>query len=341
MWECESMRMRKCESAKVRKCGSKRISAFPHFRILCIFALSYFHILTLHSAEIHAVWDHSGKGLYEGNWPKTMAVLKKANVTDLYLNVGGVDFAHYASAFLPKSLAYKTRGDQLSAALKAAEGAGVRVHAWFICFNATRNAPTTMETFRKRGWRLKGARGDLLTYLDPANPAVRAYVLAAIDELTRYPVAGIHLDFVRWGDASAKPANAAQTITQFVAEARRHVRRPKLLTTAVYGKYPNCIATVGQDWPQWLKYDIVDYVVPMDYTASAAKFRELLAQQMFPSTYARRTVIGIGVTANESKLNAQQVNQQVSFARKCGFAGQALFKLDANLEAKILPSVWR
>ena len=53
------------------------------------------------AAEIHAVWDHSGKGLYEGNWPKTMAVLRKANVTDLFLNVGGVDFAHYASARLP------------------------------------------------------------------------------------------------------------------------------------------------------------------------------------------------------------------------------------------------
>ena len=295
----------------------------------------------LSAAEIHAVWDHSGKGLYEGNWPKTMTVLQKANVTDLYLNVGGVDFAHYASAFLPKSLAYKTKGDQLAAALKAAQGAGVRVHAWFICFNATRNAPTTMETFRKKGWRLKDGKGRLLTYLDPANPTVRAYVLAAISELARYPVAGVHLDFVRWGDAAVKPANAAPVITQFVAEARRCVKRPKLLTTAVYGKYPNCIATVGQDWPQWLKFDIADYVVPMDYTESTDKFKELLAQQMSPSVYAKRTVVGIGVTANESKLGAQQVIRQVGMTRKCGFAGQALFKLDERLEKQILPFVWR
>ena len=295
----------------------------------------------LSAAEIHAVWDHSGRGLYPGDWAKTMAALKKGNVTDLYLNVGGVDFAHYASARLPKTQTYKAYGDQLLACLRAAQGTGVRVHAWFICFNATRNAPATLETFRKKGWRLKDDKGKLTTYLDPSNASVRALVLAAIDELTRYPVAGIHLDFVRWGDASVKPSNAAPIITQFVADARHHVKRPMLLTTAVYGKYPNCIASVGQDWPRWLDLNIVDYVAPMDYTSSISKFRELLAQQASLSTRAMRTIIGIGVTANESKLNAKEVSQQVSLARQCGFAGQALFKLDANLEAKVLPSVWR
>ena len=294
----------------------------------------------LQAGEIHAVWDHTGRGLYPGDWPKTMRVLKQANVTDLYLNVGGVDFAHYASAFLPKSQACRSYGDQLLACLRAAQGTGVRVHAWFICFNATRQNQDLLEKFRQAGWRLKDGQGNLTTYLDPSNVRVRAWVLGAIDELARYPVAGVHLDFVRWGDAAVKPTNAAPVVTQFVAEARRHVKRPKLLTTAVYGKYPNCISTVGQDWPQWLKFDIVDYVAPMDYTSSTVKFKELLAQQMSLSTYARRTVVGIGVTANESKLNAQQVREQIALARQCGFAGQALFKLDDRLALTILPTVW-
>ena len=335
------MRMRKCGIEEMRKCKSSPYSLFSHFLILLIFSFSYFHILTLHSAEIRAVWDHSGRGLYPGDWAKTMAVLKKGNVTDLYLNVGGVDFAHYASARLPKSQIYKTYGDQLLACLRAAQGTGVRVHAWFICFNATRNAPATLETFRKKGWRLKDDKGKLTTYLDPSNASVRALVLAAIDELTRYPVAGIHLDFVRWGDASVKPSNAAPIITQFVADARHHVKRPMLLTAAVYGRYPNCIASVGQDWPRWLDLNIVDYVAPMDYTSSVSTFRELLAQQASLSTRAKRTIVGIGVTSNEAKLNAKQVNQQVSLARQCGFAGQALFKLDDRLAQTILPAAWR
>lgn len=305
------------------------------FSAVCLFAA------VVSAGEIHAVWDHTGKGLYEGDWPRTIRILKAARVTDLFLNVGGVDFANYASAFLPRSLVCKTRGDQLSACLKAAEGTGIRIHAWFICFNATRNAPTTMATFRKRGWLLTDAAGNQTTYLDPAEPAVRARVLSAIDELVRYPIAGVHLDFVRWGDAAVKPVTAASSVTSFVAEARRRVKRPKWLTAAVYGKHPSCVTSVGQDWPRWLDFEIVDYVVPMDYTASMAKFRELLAKQMSPSRNAKRTIVGIGVTANESNLSPQQVVEQVRMARSCGFAGTSLFDLDEILEKKVLPVVWR
>ena len=293
-------------------------------------------------AEIHAVWDHTGTGLYPGNWPKTMQVLRAAHVTDLFVNVAGADFAHYASAVLPRSKTFERNGDQLAACLAAAKGSGIRVHAWIICFNATRGVPKMLEAFKRRGWRLKDQNGALLTYLNPANPGVRAYVLSAVDEIVaRYGVTGIHLDFVRWGDAAVKPANAAATVTQFVAEARRHVKRPRWLTTAVYGKYPNCLSTVGQDWVRWLNLSLVDYVVPMDYTESTVKLTELLAQQASPKINARRTIAGIGVTSNESKLSAQKVIQQIGLVRRYGLAGQALFRLDARLASDILPALGR
>ena len=291
------------------------------------------------AAEIHAVWDHTGRGLYPGNWPKTVQVLKSAHVTDLFVNVGGVDFANYSSSFLPKTQACKTYGDQLTACLRATQGAGIRVHAWFICFNATRQNPEFLDKCRRAGWRLKDKDGNLTTYLNPANANVRARVLAALGELTRYPVAGIQLDFIRWGDAAVKPSTAAATITSFVAEARRQVKRPKLLTAAVYGKYPNCIASVGQDWPRWLDFDLVDYIVPMDYAPTSAKFEELVRLQATPTSHARRTVTGIGVTSTGQKLSAKEVAAQIRLARKYGFAGQALFDLDATLAAEILPAL--
>lgn len=291
------------------------------------------------AAEIHAVWDHRGTGLYPGNWAKTMRTLQASHVTDLFVNVGGVDFAHYASAHLPRSQAFKTYGDQLAACLRAAKGTGIRVHAWFICFNATRAGSPTLDDFRRRGWRLRDAKGGLTTYLDPSNPSIRAYVLREIDALARYPVAGIHLDFVRWGDAAVKPPMAAATITRFVSEARQHVKRPKWLTAAVYGHYPSCIKSVGQDWARWVDAGLVDYVVPMDYTSSMVKFCELLVRQRLSSARAKRTIIGIGVTANESRLDARQVARQIGFVRRFGFAGQSLFDLDATLEKKILPAL--
>ena len=88
--------------------------------------------------EIHAVWDHSGQGLYPGDWPRTMRLLKENHVTDLFVNVCGAGFAHYPSAVLPQSAVFAEQGDQLAAAIAAARGTGVRVHAWMLCFTATR-----------------------------------------------------------------------------------------------------------------------------------------------------------------------------------------------------------
>ena len=290
------------------------------------------------AAEIHAVWDHTGRGLYPGNWPKTIRILREAHVTDLFVNVVGADFAHYPSSILPRSKAFSDYGDQMAACLRAAQGSGIRVHAWIICFNATRGVPKQLDLFKSRGWRLRDRDGALTTYLNPANANVRSFALSIVEEInSRYGVQGIHLDFVRWPHTVAKSADAAQAVTQFVAEARRRVKRPRLLTTAVYAKYPRCIETVGQDWVKWLNFDLVDYVVPMDYTESASQFESFMRQHAAPSKNARRTIAGIGVTASESKLNAQQVVEQIRLARKYGLAGQSLFDLDTTLEQRVLP----
>ena len=288
--------------------------------------------------EIHAVWDHSGCGLYPGNWPKTIRLLQESRVTDLFVNVAGAGFAHYASKVLPPSKTFLQEGDQLAACLAAAKGTGIRVHAWMLCFNATRGTPDRLEVFRKRGWRLKTKAGKLSEYLDPSNPGVRAYVLSAIDELqARYAVSGVHLDFVRWYEQSVRPKDPASSVSSFVAEARRRVKRPKWLTAAVLGKYPTCIASVGQDWDSWLNMNIVDYVVPMDYTESNEKFETFVAQHGQNRQHAHRTIAGIGVTANESRLNARQVMDQIRLARKYELAGVSLFDLDVTLEKLVFP----
>ena len=288
--------------------------------------------------EIHAVWDHSGCGLYPGDWAKTMRVLKDGHVTDLFVNVAGAGFAHYASDVLPRSRTFREEGDQLRACLAAARGTGIRVHAWILCFTATRSSPEQRAAFEKKGWLLKNSSGKLTEYLDPSVAAVRAHVLSAVDEMQgKYAIDGVHLDFVRWGDSAVKPKNAADWVSRFVADARRRVKRPKWLTTAVYGKHPMCVKTVGQDWKGWLDAGNVDYIVPMDYTERPETFEELLAIQSDTRSHAQRTIVGIGVTANESRLDAREVMDQILMSRKHGFAGNALFDLDTTLEKDILP----
>lgn len=325
------------------------------------------HPKPVRTAEIRAVWEQSGKGLYPGDWRRTFRVLKANGVTDLFMNVGGIDFAHYASKVLPCSYTFRTMGDQLAACLAASRGTGVRVHAWLLCFNATRATGAQRAVFEKKGWYLKDPAGKQLTYLDPSNPDLRWTLLRAAEELARtYPVAGVHLDFVRWYE---RPATAEATprtwnrfwterkttsrkafadwraakISSFVVAARAKVKgaRPTAwFTVAVLGKYPSCVDSVGQDWKAWLNAGQVDYIVPMNYSADLAKYNSFITVQSQSCVHAQRTISGIGVTANGLNLTARQINRQIASARAAGLAGVAFFDLDETL-LRLFPSIRR
>ena len=291
--------------------------------------------------EIHAVWDHSGTGLYSGDWPRTMRTLAANHITDVFVNVAGAGFAHYPTPCLPASGVCRSHGDQLAACLAAARPHGIRVHAWMLCFNGTRAVGGKAAEFAAKGWRLKNRKGETTEYLNPANPAVRAYVLAAVEDLARrYPVHGVHLDFVRWYEGAAKPAKAADAVTAFVSAARQRVKKVRpaaWLTAAVMGSYPSCVASVGQDWGRWLDLGLVDYVLPMNYVEDNDKFAELVQRQGAQIQRARRVIAGLGVTANESQLGAVKVIDQIRIVRRAGLAGVAFFDLDSYLATEILP----
>ena len=297
---------------------------------------------TPRAGEIHAVWDHTGQGLYPGDWPRTMRLLKTNGVTDLFVNVAGAGFAHYPSHILAQSQIYVKHGDQLAACLSAARGTGIRVHAWILCFNGTRGSASSLASLGKRGWRLKDQSGRLTEYLDPTNTDLRWHLISAIDELVRaYPVAGVHLDFVRWYEkAASKPRNPSTAITSFVSSVRTRMRatRPRMwLTAAVLAGYPSCISSVGQDWESWIDQGLVDYAVPMNYFENGTKYAAVVSRQANSPHRARHLISGIGVTANESVLSPVQVIDQVNAARRVGVAGVSLFDLDQTLAVRVLP----
>lgn len=291
--------------------------------------------------EIRAVWEHSGQGLYPGDWPRTFRELQRFGITDIFVNVAGAGFAHYPSRILPPSETFTRHGDQLAACLRAASGTGIRVHAWIMCFTGTRGSAARLKMFAQKGWRVRSKKGELTEYLDPSNAELRQYLLSAVEEVTRrYAVHGIHLDFVRWYEGSRLPKNATVPVGRFVAQARTKVKgvRPSaIFSTAVFGKYPSCVAAVGQDWGSWLDAGIVDWMVPMNYVEDGRKYASLVAQQCSTVSHARKMVSGIGVTAIESRLGVRQVIDQINTARRAGAAGIAFFDLDYTLVNDILP----
>ena len=324
--------------------------------------------------EIRAIWDHSGMGLYPGDWPRTCRLLKDAGFSDLYVNVAGPGFAHYASSVLPRSRVFNEQGDQLAACVAAAKPLGLRVHAWILCFSTTGSTQDRLDIFQRRGWLLTQDNGAPRPWIDPGVPAARAYLIEAVREMAvHYKVAGIHLDFARYPDfvsslgpsvrtsfeafrnaqVAAWPKDVkegtlrrpflhwrADQVTDFVQTARRTLKRDaqgKLLTAAVFGKYPSCVDSVGQDWELWLRLGLLDYVVTMNYTEDMSKFNEWLSMQTRSRKQAMKIVSGIGVTAAESRLNPVEIIDQINASRKAGAAGFALFDLDTTLRQEVMP----
>ncbi len=326
------------------------------------------------AGEIRAVWDHSGQGLYPGDWPRTCRALKAAGVTDILVNVAGPGFAHCNISSLPRSPVYDANGDQLKACVSAAHTLGIRVHAWLICFSTTQATASRLATYRSRGWLLQATDGKTGPWLDPSSPQARAQLAKAAEEmLVNYAIDGIHLDFIRYPDYYGSLGSGTRTrfeayrgkkvavwpedvkngalfrelvrwraaqVTALVADIRAVQRRHapgKLVTAAVLGKYPTCVESVGQDWMAWLECGYIDYAFPMNYTEDMAKFNELLALQLKKRNIATRVVGGIGVTAAESRLEADKVIDQINALRARRAAGFALFDLDTKLAKDILP----
>jgi len=324
--------------------------------------------------EIRGVWDHAGTGLYAGDWPRTCRELAGAGITDIFVNVAGPGFAHYPSKHLPRSSAFATHGDQMAAALAAAKPHNLRVHAWVLFASATSATPERLATLKPL--LLTDVSGNVKNYLNPAAPGSQKYLRDTVAELAQnYPgLAGIHLDYIRWPDFPTslgkdvknaflahvkKPAarwpedvepngplrNAflqwrADAIQRAVRETRNQLKKsaPNMqLTAAVYGRHPICRDSVGQDWEAWVNQDLVDYIIPMNYTEKLATLDEWLAHQTRTTALRKKLLPGLGVTATESRLNAPAVIDQIKLLREKNCPGFVLFDLNATLAEQILP----
>lgn len=336
---------------------------------------AYALVQTPKMPEFRGVWDHTGTGLYPGDWNRTCRLLAQQGMTAVFPNIAWGGVAHYDSRVLPHSVTFERHGDQLEQCIKAARRYGLEVHPWVICWNLTGTPEEEVNRYRKEDRLLVAENGNTYPWLNPAHPANQALGNAVVREIvSRYDVDGVHLDYIRYpgssvglgaytrslferslgrsvrqwpGDVLRNGAYAgafaewrAGVITEYVRGIRRTISDVKpavRLSAAVYGSYPDCARSIAQDWGEWVKRRYVDFVAPMNYTADSAEFRRLVEKQTALSGARGRIYPGIGVTSTESQLTADQVIEQILITREEGCPGFLLFDLDPTLRDKILP----
>jgi len=324
--------------------------------------------------EIRGVWDQTGLGLYPGDWDRTCRELAALGVTDLFVNLLGGGWARYDSRVLPASAVVREAGSQLVPCVKAAAKRGMRVHVWKYCWNMEGATDHFVGKMRAAGRLQQSASGREVAWLNPALPENVALEAESLVEAVRMaPVAGVHLDYIRYPESGSSRSEAdralfekwlgapvpgwpaavaggqmavtyrkwrAGNISDAVAAISSAVRRASpgvKVSAAVFGKYPSCVDSVGQDWPLWVGRGDVDFVCPMNYAQDINAFRDLVLAQVRLPGCEGRILPGIGVTANESRLGAVDVVDQVRIVRQIGLPGYVFFDLDNVLAREVLP----
>ena len=343
-----------------------------------ILSEAYFLSHTSTETERRAVWNHSGLGAYPGDWKRSAKELAAAGINMILPNMAWAGVAHYSSRVLPQSKTFSQYGDQLTQCVTAAREHGLEVHVWKITWNLEGAPKEFVEKLREAGRTQVSATGEALNWLCPSHPEnVQLELDSILEIVTNYDVDGIHLDYIRYPGSHACycdecrkrfvlatrqeiekwPANVlpktgrhadryiawrTQQITRLVRLLHKRAREvdPEVkISAAVFGSYPACVTSIGQDWIAWAKAGYIDFVCPMNYTENTDYFTELLVNQLalLPKGFA--IYPGIGATASNSLLKPDAVVEQIYLSRSLGGSGWVIFDYSLDTSETVLPAL--
>jgi uncharacterized lipoprotein YddW (UPF0748 family) len=181
--------------------------------------------------EIRALWVLRGSLTQPDKIDRLVQAAARSGFNTLLLQVRGRGDAYYASAIEPRGVGVAPTFDPLAYAIAAAGKRGLRVHVWFNTNLVA--SPAMLPTDRTHvvrahpewlmvprplaaelarlgpqhpryvprlvEWTKRHAEAVEGLYASPITPDAAQYVERVVtDIVTRYPVSGIHLDYIRY-----------------------------------------------------------------------------------------------------------------------------------------------
>ncbi len=288
-------------------------------------------------------------------------------ITDVYFQVRGRGDAFYRSTIEPwgaeltGTLGNDPGWDPLEVAIREARQRGLRLHAWintFTMWSGSTPPPATQPAHIYRSnpdWIMANREGLTMrlgnrfgyVLAAPGNPEVQARIEAVVlDIVERYPVDGIHYDYIRLPDHDYSydavsrqrylsendsdtymgwQANEISGMLERISDRARAVRHGIIFSAAIVNHYHRAIGIFAQDPAVWTASGALDYVIPMMYTPSIAEFMTMLEgyQDMIPSP-----CIVAGINLGEMPDDPGTLAAQVHESLLAGVLGHALFSLE-------------
>lgn len=333
---------------------------------------AYLLAQTSPTTEGRAFWNHSGTGAYDGDWDRTAKELAAAGFNMVLPNMLWGGRAHYPSDVLPRSTTYKKYGDQIAQCVEAAQKHGLEVHVWKVNFNLSGAPKEFVQQIHREHRNQVSVDGKAHDWLCPSHPENFKLELDSMLEVARkYPVDGLHFDYIRYpgrdkcycdGCRERFEADMGQQVADWPADCysgslrdqytqwrcdritrlvkavhdeAKKIRADVKISAAVFGAYPDCRATVAQDWPEWIKAGYLDFVCPMDYTQSDLNFISLVRNQLKLVEGRIPIYPGIG----QWRLSDDRTVGQIHHARKLGAAGFTIFDLSRGSAESAVPAI--
>ena len=282
----------------------------------------------------------------------------------------------YPSAIARQS-AWSQGMDPLQTLTEVAKEFSLKVHAWFCVFpegehSRLLNAHPELQAIQNHPHRgllnTPDKWGTNMRWSCTNRSEVQAYQESLIAEvIARYPVEGIHFDWIRSGFYQCACAYCqdqcrtltgadlltemgpfhpqaqlwydyrADNITRFVGRVADRAHTAGMETSAaVFCAFPLSYNEQAQDWPRWLKDGALDLAIPMTYTMIPAEMHYYTLGQLAMLRDAGRGELWQGISCMRLQ-DGQRVGILAQAAIDAGAPGLVVFHYpemtDANFAA--------
>ncbi len=297
-----------------------------------------------------------------------LKLIADANLNQVYVETWWDGYTIYPSdnPLAPHNPMYKGF-DVLQAYMDVGDELGLEIHAWvenaFLEGNKMEQKPE-WSMIRRDGADYWEVDGHTFYWLNPALPEVRNFITDLyVDLVTRYPVAGLHLDYIRYPDnygteidygydaytreqfmktfkTDVDPVNLypgdklwpewqqfrMDIITGFVKELVPALKKisPKLsISAAVYSDFYTNPYYKLQEAGLWLQNGYLDNVFPMSYKLDAQAVVHDAEETLKLAGDLSYVTMGLGPQA---KVSRPVLVEQAYETQKKGTSGSAYFE---------------
>ena len=263
--------------------------------------------------EIRALWLDRGAILAAGSEAGLTDLfdrLAAVGVNTIFFETVNAGYPLYPSQVAPQTNPQIQGWDPLATAIRLAHARSMTLHAWVWVLAAGNQSHNHLLNLpldypgpvlaRHPGWASYDNQGRLILpgqdkpFLDPANPAVRRYLIDLLQELaTRYPIDGVHLDYIRYPfqDPQANRSHGYGEVSRWQFQRFTGVD-PLSLTPFAHPPLPPSQAmaqeVLWQRWTDFRQQQVTDVVSQLRATLRRLRPDLVLSAAVFAQSTADR-----------------------------------------------------